>query len=348
MANRLPTPGGDNGNWGQVLNDYLSVAHNNDGTLNASAVSSAIPASSINKSQLASAVQASLNNADAAASGTIADNSVTTTKIAANAVTNAKLDSATQSTLTSVAAKANDSAVLHLAGAETVTGAKNFTGGATVNGSSIVVTSDTRLTDQRTPIDGSVTNTKLDTSTQTAIAKANSAVQTVNGIAPTSGNVVVAGNTLAPTNVKTSAYTAAAGDLVLVDTTSGNVVITLPVATPGSRAIGVKLVTLGGSNTVTVNTSGSDVFNKTGGSTSATLSLLNQGFVVVPSTGLWVAQSTDLSLTQLDGRYVNVLGTSSNPVTSVSATRPGGLTVVHWLTTTQPTNLAIGDIWEQA
>lgn len=33
MAARLPTPGGDNGNWGQILNDYLQVEHESDGTL---------------------------------------------------------------------------------------------------------------------------------------------------------------------------------------------------------------------------------------------------------------------------------------------------------------------------
>ena len=30
---RLPQPGGDAGNWGQILNDYLSVEHNADGSL---------------------------------------------------------------------------------------------------------------------------------------------------------------------------------------------------------------------------------------------------------------------------------------------------------------------------
>lgn len=30
---RLPTPGADDGNWGTILNDYLSVSHNADGTL---------------------------------------------------------------------------------------------------------------------------------------------------------------------------------------------------------------------------------------------------------------------------------------------------------------------------
>lgn len=30
---RLPQPGGDNGNWGDILNDYLLEAHNNDGSI---------------------------------------------------------------------------------------------------------------------------------------------------------------------------------------------------------------------------------------------------------------------------------------------------------------------------
>lgn len=35
---RLPIPGSDEGTWGNVLNDYLGVAHNGDGTLKADAV----------------------------------------------------------------------------------------------------------------------------------------------------------------------------------------------------------------------------------------------------------------------------------------------------------------------
>ena len=30
---RLPKPGGDAGNWGTILNDFLDVAHNSDGSL---------------------------------------------------------------------------------------------------------------------------------------------------------------------------------------------------------------------------------------------------------------------------------------------------------------------------
>lgn len=38
---RLPVPGGDNGVWGSVLNDFLSVSLNADGTLKTSSVSTA-------------------------------------------------------------------------------------------------------------------------------------------------------------------------------------------------------------------------------------------------------------------------------------------------------------------
>jgi hypothetical protein len=62
---RLPTPGSDDGTWGQVLNDFLAVAHDSDGTIKTNAVDS-------------SAIQ---------------DNSVSGTKLQNNSITNAKLDS---------------------------------------------------------------------------------------------------------------------------------------------------------------------------------------------------------------------------------------------------------------
>lgn len=39
---RLPTPGGDDGNWGGILNDYLSASHNTDGTLKSDSVYQAV------------------------------------------------------------------------------------------------------------------------------------------------------------------------------------------------------------------------------------------------------------------------------------------------------------------
>lgn len=43
---RLPSPGGDDGSWGTVLNDFLTVAHNTDGTLKSNDVGSYISVSS--------------------------------------------------------------------------------------------------------------------------------------------------------------------------------------------------------------------------------------------------------------------------------------------------------------
>jgi lysophospholipase L1-like esterase len=43
---RLPTPGGDNNQWGDILNEYLAQAHNSDGTLKKSAVEATTPSAS--------------------------------------------------------------------------------------------------------------------------------------------------------------------------------------------------------------------------------------------------------------------------------------------------------------
>jgi hypothetical protein len=48
---RLPTPGSDNGSWGTVLNDFLGVSHNADGSLKSSQIASAGVEVTSNKSQ---------------------------------------------------------------------------------------------------------------------------------------------------------------------------------------------------------------------------------------------------------------------------------------------------------
>ena len=59
---RLPQPGGDNGNWGTILNDYLSAAHNPNGTLKPASVSAAnIQNDSILESKLDQDVRDKLN-----------------------------------------------------------------------------------------------------------------------------------------------------------------------------------------------------------------------------------------------------------------------------------------------
>lgn len=83
MATRLPSPGGDDGQWGALLNDFLNVEHNADGTLKkAGDISTALsqanakyakPSGGIPKADLSSSVQASLDNADAVVGGSYPD-----------------------------------------------------------------------------------------------------------------------------------------------------------------------------------------------------------------------------------------------------------------------------------
>lgn len=60
---RLPIPGGDEGNWGQILNDFLAQAHQADGTMKASTVTAqAIADNTISEAKLDANVQSKLNS----------------------------------------------------------------------------------------------------------------------------------------------------------------------------------------------------------------------------------------------------------------------------------------------
>lgn len=48
MTQRLPIPGSDQNNWGGILNDFLGVSHNSDGTLAPAAVTTAGAVTSVN------------------------------------------------------------------------------------------------------------------------------------------------------------------------------------------------------------------------------------------------------------------------------------------------------------
>lgn len=76
---RLPRPGGDIGNWGHILNDYLKTTLTDSGALKDNIVT---------ESKLAPAVRTKLNTSSG---GAVADGSVTTAKLANAAVTSSKL-----------------------------------------------------------------------------------------------------------------------------------------------------------------------------------------------------------------------------------------------------------------
>ncbi len=78
---RLPQPGGDNGNWGDILNDYLSQSHKPDGLLKDNSVT--------NDAIAPNAITA----------GKIATNAVSANAIADGSVTETLLDAAVQAKL---------------------------------------------------------------------------------------------------------------------------------------------------------------------------------------------------------------------------------------------------------
>jgi hypothetical protein len=81
-THRLPTPGSDDGTWGDILNDFLVQAHKTDGSLADDTVGSSqlqngsisdahiASGAAISKSKLSPGVQSSLSNADTALKAT--------------------------------------------------------------------------------------------------------------------------------------------------------------------------------------------------------------------------------------------------------------------------------------
>jgi hypothetical protein len=220
---RLPIPGHDDGTWGDILNDYLSVEHNSDGTLKKAADIQAAKDTATAAQQTATSAQTTANSAEQAANKGQANGyapldgarkipsanlpaasptpDATTTSRGVIQLAGDLSGTAASPTVPGLAAKATDSTVVHLAGTETITGDKNFTGALTKGGQAVILANDTRLTDTRTPTDNSVATTKLqdgavtaakiadatisaskfDSTTNTYLADAQTAVQSVNG-----------------------------------------------------------------------------------------------------------------------------------------------------------------------
>lgn len=105
-----------------------------------------------------------------------------------------------------------------------------------------------------------------------------------------------------------------ANQIVPCDLSGGGFTVHLPAAPPDRTGMEIKIVAQAVSpNTLTVTCGGSDVFNVAGGSTSGTMTLLNQAMRLQYSaaSAIWYVVSTDVPLSQMDSRYLNQNTTGS-------------------------------------
>jgi hypothetical protein len=160
-------------------------------------------------------------------------------------------------------------------------------------------------------------------------------VTTLNGASGT----VTAAYPLAVAAKQTTTFTVAANTVYPIDTTSGAITVSLPNAPADRTIIGFKLVIQGAGLNFTFNTAGSDVINKAGGSTSGTLTLVNQAILLeyAAAQGIWLVLSDDLPLTDLDARYLAIAATAANATAVDGVTVTGTPTSGQVLTATSGT-----------
>lgn len=147
------------------------------------------------------------------------------------------------------------------------------------------------------------TDKPISTATQAALDALSSSV---------TGSLAGKQSVLTSTPVKTSAYTAAANELIPVDATGGSVTVTLPSgAASGTRFVVKKVDTT--TNQITLSCQGSERFNTSGGSSTRTLTLPNEAAMVQynATLGVWYVISTDLPLSQTDLRYLGITATAT-------------------------------------
>lgn len=172
---RLPIPGSDNEVWGDVLNQFLRVELDSDGTLRrGDEITQAVSDASSARTKADSAVQ-SVNSKVPNSSGAVV------------------------LTAADISGVPDDNLIVHKSGTETITGDKNFSGALTKNGSAVEVVSAKGQAGGYAPLSSSSlvppANIASGTATATTYLRGDQAWSTLPlAAASTSGTLQLAGD----------------------------------------------------------------------------------------------------------------------------------------------------------
>jgi len=349
---RLPQVGGDSGDWGVILNDFLSQSLSSDGSLKSGIVSSSqlatgavtnasVAPNTLTEDKLAPAVQTKLNTGAPVADGTI---------------TEAKLSSA-------LATKINTAPTIPVSSVNTLTG------DVVIDKSDIGLSNVDNTSDLNKPIS---------TSTQTALTTK------ITNPMTTSGDLVVGGASGNPVRLPSSA---AANRVLGVSSVGGSpawtqvpldsaVLGVLPVANGGSgratasTAYGILAAgtsATGIQQTIAPGTNG--YFLKSAGASAlASFAQITQSDIQNLTSDLAAKEPTisagttsqywrgDKSWQTLNKASVGLSSVDNVSVTTygmgvvvhgptASTARPNGFAVITWIGSVTPTNALTNDIW---
>lgn len=305
---RLPTPGSDSGQWGTILNDFLTQAHNTDGTLKDTGVVAqkyTLPDDGIPESDLADAVQTKLNSggvpdADATTKGVIqlagdlsgtssspvvADGAITNAKVSASAaIDQSKLSLDSDLTTFAGLSPTNDDVLQRKSGAWTNRSMSQLKTDLSLSKSDVGLGNVDNTSDANKPV-STATQTALDLKEDLSNKSTTTTLGTSNTLYPTQNAVKTYVDTAVGSVVatKTGAYVITTSDsTILADTTSAGFAVTLPTAVGSTKRYTIKKIA--SANTLTINTTSSQTID---GSTSIAITAQYESISVVSDNSNW-------------------------------------------------------------
>lgn len=145
-------------------------------------------------------------------------------------------------------------------------------------------------------------------------------------------------NNVSPTSLKTSAYSAAAGELVLCDATAGTFSVSLPASPIDGTQIGVKKMDNSG-NLPLVATGGADVFEPGTNSFAISTQYRSVVFQYKASNATWYAVAMYLSVSSLNipNAFTDLAGNVTAGQLPAQASLTQAFTNANYATVSRPT-----------